>query len=161
MLFTFQPALWTLQQPHKHSPSLQLATHTQLAHHYIEYALWTLSAFLSLCRARQGWMVYTKTMYQCKKGIPSVPTATIQIQGMTWRRQPGGLCWIFTMHIWSTEFYSGTCPSWRLHVMTNHVGITACAMKAPHSSIESRCSVWVLLMGSKCGNMGSWSGFKF
>jgi len=26
MLFTFQPALWVLQQPHKHSPSLQLLT---------------------------------------------------------------------------------------------------------------------------------------
>jgi len=29
-----QPALWALQQPHKHSHSLQLANHTQLAHHY-------------------------------------------------------------------------------------------------------------------------------
>jgi len=32
MPFTFQPALQALQQPHKHSHSLQLATHTQLAH---------------------------------------------------------------------------------------------------------------------------------
>jgi len=30
MPFTFQPALRALQQPHKHSHSLQLATHTQL-----------------------------------------------------------------------------------------------------------------------------------
>ena len=30
---------------------------------------------------------------------------------------------------------------------SNHVGITACAMKLPHSSIESGRSVWVLLMG--------------
>jgi len=44
MLFTFQPVLWVLQQPHKHSHSLQLATHTELAHHYIQYAL---SFFLS------------------------------------------------------------------------------------------------------------------
>jgi len=38
MPFTFQPALQTLQQPHKHSHSLalQLAKHTQLAHHYIQ-----------------------------------------------------------------------------------------------------------------------------
>jgi len=36
-------ALWALQQPHKHSHSLQLANHTQLAHHYIQYALSTLS----------------------------------------------------------------------------------------------------------------------
>jgi len=33
MPFTFQPALWVLQQPHKHSHSLQLATDTQLAYH--------------------------------------------------------------------------------------------------------------------------------
>jgi len=31
MPLTFQPA----QQPHKHSHSLQLATDTELAHHYI------------------------------------------------------------------------------------------------------------------------------
>jgi len=43
--FTFQPALWALQQPHKHSHSLQLATHTELTHHYIWYALYTLSNF--------------------------------------------------------------------------------------------------------------------
>jgi len=30
MLFTFQAALWALQQPHKYSYSLQLAIHTQL-----------------------------------------------------------------------------------------------------------------------------------
>jgi len=29
MTFTFQPALWVLQQPHKHSHSLQLATHIE------------------------------------------------------------------------------------------------------------------------------------
>jgi len=28
MPFTFQPALWALQQPHKHSCSLQQAIHT-------------------------------------------------------------------------------------------------------------------------------------
>jgi len=37
------PALWALQQPHKHSHSLleldQLAIHTKLVHHYIQYAL--------------------------------------------------------------------------------------------------------------------------
>ena len=32
MPFTFQPALQVLQQPHKHSHSLMLATHTELAH---------------------------------------------------------------------------------------------------------------------------------
>jgi len=36
------PALWVLQQPRKHSHSLQLANHTQLAHHYIQWALTTL-----------------------------------------------------------------------------------------------------------------------
>ena len=36
MSFTFQPTLRVLQQPHKHSHSLQLATHTELAHHYIQ-----------------------------------------------------------------------------------------------------------------------------
>jgi len=45
MPFTFQPALRTLQQPHKHSHSLQLATHTELTHQYIQYALSTLSSF--------------------------------------------------------------------------------------------------------------------
>ena len=45
MLFTFQPALQVLQQPHKHLHSLQLANHTQLAYRYIQYALWTLSVF--------------------------------------------------------------------------------------------------------------------
>jgi len=41
-----------LQQPHKHSHSLQLAAHTELAHHYIEYALWTFKSkriFLKYC----------------------------------------------------------------------------------------------------------------
>jgi len=33
----------SLQQSQKHSHSLQLANHTQLVHHYIQYALWTLS----------------------------------------------------------------------------------------------------------------------
>jgi len=41
--FTFQPALRALQQPHKQSHSLQLATDTELAHH----SLSTLSIFLS------------------------------------------------------------------------------------------------------------------
>ena len=36
MPFTFQPALRALQQPQKHSHSLQLATDTELAHHYIQ-----------------------------------------------------------------------------------------------------------------------------
>jgi len=35
MPFTFQPTLRALQQPHKHSHSLQPAIHTQLAHCYI------------------------------------------------------------------------------------------------------------------------------
>jgi len=35
MPFIFQAALQVLQQPDKHSYSLQLATHTELAHHYI------------------------------------------------------------------------------------------------------------------------------
>jgi len=47
MLFTFQPALQVIQQPHKHSLSLQLATDTQLGHHYIHYALWTHSKRIS------------------------------------------------------------------------------------------------------------------
>ena len=33
MPFTFQPALWVLLQPHKHSYSLQQVIHTQVAHH--------------------------------------------------------------------------------------------------------------------------------
>ena len=36
MPFTFQPTLWALQQPHKHSHSLQLVIHTELAHYYIQ-----------------------------------------------------------------------------------------------------------------------------
>jgi len=48
MPFTFQPALWAFQQPHRRLRSLQLATHTQLAHHYIQYALSTLSGFYFL-----------------------------------------------------------------------------------------------------------------
>jgi len=39
MLVTFQPALRVPQQPHKHSHTLQLANHTQPAHHYIQYEL--------------------------------------------------------------------------------------------------------------------------
>jgi len=35
MPFTFQPALRALQQPHKHSHSLQLATDTEVAHDII------------------------------------------------------------------------------------------------------------------------------
>ena len=39
----FQADLWAVYQSpkhsHKHSYSLQLAIHTQLAHHYIPYAL--------------------------------------------------------------------------------------------------------------------------
>ena len=42
MPFTFQPALRALQQPHKHLHSLQLATDTELAHHYIQLALLTV-----------------------------------------------------------------------------------------------------------------------
>jgi len=42
MPFTFQRALQALQQLHKYSHSLQLATHTEVAHHYIQYALSTL-----------------------------------------------------------------------------------------------------------------------
>jgi len=34
MPFTFQPALQAFQQSHKHSHSLQQATHIELAHHY-------------------------------------------------------------------------------------------------------------------------------
>jgi len=36
MPFTFQPALQSLQQPHKHSHSLQQSIRTQLAHYYIQ-----------------------------------------------------------------------------------------------------------------------------
>jgi len=36
MPLAFQPDLRVLQQPHKHSHSLQLANYTQLAHHYIQ-----------------------------------------------------------------------------------------------------------------------------
>ena len=42
MPFTFQPSLQVLQQPDKHSYSLQLPTHTELAHHYIQYMLYQL-----------------------------------------------------------------------------------------------------------------------
>ena len=47
MPFIFQPAFWALQQPHKHSHSLQLTNHTELAHYYIQLALSTLHFFLS------------------------------------------------------------------------------------------------------------------
>jgi len=46
MPFTFQPALWALQQPHKHSHSLQLATDTELAHHYIQYVYQLFPLFI-------------------------------------------------------------------------------------------------------------------
>ena len=36
MLFTFQAVFRPLQQTHKHSCSLHLAIHTQIAHHYIQ-----------------------------------------------------------------------------------------------------------------------------
>jgi len=49
MLFTFQSALPALQQPHKHSYSLQLACHTQIAQHYLHYTL-AVSAFSFLSR---------------------------------------------------------------------------------------------------------------
>jgi len=39
MLITFKAALWMLQQSDKHSYSLQLAIHTMLANHYMQYAL--------------------------------------------------------------------------------------------------------------------------
>ena len=35
----FQPAIQSLQQPHKHPHSLQLALHIELTHHYIQYVL--------------------------------------------------------------------------------------------------------------------------
>ena len=54
MPFTFQPALWALQQPHKHSQSLQQAIRIELAHHYIEYALSTLSTFCKYNRILQS-----------------------------------------------------------------------------------------------------------
>ena len=44
----FHRAHWVLQQFHKHSHSRQLATQTELAHHYIQYALATLSVFVFL-----------------------------------------------------------------------------------------------------------------
>jgi len=53
MPFTFRPAFRALQQPHKHSHSLQLVIHTEQAHHYIQYALSTLSKYraaTSKCR---------------------------------------------------------------------------------------------------------------
>jgi len=40
----FPACSWVLQQPHKHSHSLQLATHIELAHHYIQEALSTVSS---------------------------------------------------------------------------------------------------------------------
>ena len=47
MLFTFQAAFWALQKPHKYSYLLQVPIHTQLAHHYIQYALSALSVLFS------------------------------------------------------------------------------------------------------------------
>jgi len=35
----FPAGIWALQQPPKHSYSLQLAIHTQLEHCYLQYAL--------------------------------------------------------------------------------------------------------------------------
>jgi len=44
---------WAPQQPHKHPHSLQLAIHTQLVHHYIQYALLALSAFCHFLSPRE------------------------------------------------------------------------------------------------------------
>jgi len=65
MPFTFQPALVVLQLPHKHSNSLQLVIHTELAYHYIQYALSTLSAFfLFVCFFFLGFLQSTARPHQ-------------------------------------------------------------------------------------------------
>ena len=71
---TFQPACWALQQPHKHSHSLQPAIHTQLAHHYIQYALSTLSVFLKFFYFFMSKRIFSKyrtaTSKHCQATCP-------------------------------------------------------------------------------------------
>ena len=72
MPFTFQAALFALQQPHKHSHSLQLAIHTQLAHHYnMLYELfhfWTTSGariiVLAVGSTMGTWLLYSDSVRQ-------------------------------------------------------------------------------------------------
>jgi len=72
MPFTFQAALLALQQPHKHSHSLQLAIHTQLAHHYnMHYELfhfWTTSGARIIVLAAGStmgtWLLYSDSVRQ-------------------------------------------------------------------------------------------------
>jgi len=72
MPFTFQAALLALQQPHKHSHSLQLAIHTQLAHHYnMLYELfhfWTTSdakiIVLAAGSSMGTWLLYSDSVRQ-------------------------------------------------------------------------------------------------
>ena len=72
MPFTFQAALLALQQPHKHSHSLQLAIHTQLAHHYnMLYELfhfWTTSGariiVLAVGSTMGTWLLYSDSVRQ-------------------------------------------------------------------------------------------------
>jgi len=60
MPFTFQPALRSLQKPHKHLHSLQLAIHTELAQHYIQYA-W------SIFFQEDFFKVYRTTTSKCRQ----------------------------------------------------------------------------------------------
>jgi len=45
MLFAFHLAPRALRQPYKHSHSLQLATHTELVHHYLHYLQYVYHLF--------------------------------------------------------------------------------------------------------------------
>ena len=58
-LFTFQATLWVLQQPHKDFCWLQLAIHTQLAHHYIQYELVPYFHFVKCTRISSKYCMAT------------------------------------------------------------------------------------------------------
>ena len=72
MPFTFQAALLALQRPNKHSRSLRLAIHTQLAHHYnMLYELfhfWTTSGARIIVLAAGStmgtWLLYSYSVRQ-------------------------------------------------------------------------------------------------
>ena len=69
-LFSFQPAFRAFQQPHKYSYSLQLAIHTQLAHHYIQYALcalWHLKGPLATSMWHAPLLIPVATMGKCQQ----------------------------------------------------------------------------------------------
>ena len=55
MPFTIHPALRVFQQPHKHSHSLQLATHTELEHHCLTCNCRMEELIGECCGVLHGW----------------------------------------------------------------------------------------------------------